>query len=196
MDNFKYPAIAANRKTGSESINGIESTHLLDFWQWAYSDLMYNAERGIFAEWLVSRALGAADGIRKEWDKYDILTNEGYRIEVKTSGYLQSWNQKELSKIIFGVNRTFAWNKDTNTYDVERKRQSDVYVFCVHKHTEQATVNPLDIEQWEFYILSTEILNFKIKDQKTISLSKLIEIGASKTEYNNLKSKIDEIMSV
>jgi hypothetical protein len=60
-----------------------------DFWAWAYSDLLTNIPRAVFAEWLVGSALDAVDGIRPSWEPYD-LDYGAYKIEVKSSSYVQS----------------------------------------------------------------------------------------------------------
>ena len=94
------------RKTGKEPImgpNGNSIGKLLDFWQWAHSDLVANTERGAIAEYLVACALGVQNNTRISWDKYDLLSPEGISIEVKASGYLQTWEQKQLSSITFGI---------------------------------------------------------------------------------------------
>lgn len=78
--------------------------------------------------------MGIQNKERIAWDKYDLLSAEGIAIEVKTSGYLQTWEQKGLSKLIFGIQPTLAWDSKTNEYDTLKKRQADIYVFCVHKH--------------------------------------------------------------
>jgi len=182
----KYPAISSEIKTGEEAIIGVENLKILDFWQWAYSDVIDNAQRGIFAEWIVSKALNSQSKVRSEWDKYDILTPEGIKVEVKTSGYLQSWGQNSLSKISFGIQPTRGWDHKSNTYEKEIKRQADVYVFCVHKHLKQETLNPLDISQWDFYVLDTETINCEMGNKKSITLPKLIDIGAVLIEYNEL----------
>ena len=69
-----------------------------DFWAWAYSSILTNITRGLFAEFLVGTALGAVEGTRTEWDSFDLLCGDA-KIEVKSSAYLQSWPQDELSKI-------------------------------------------------------------------------------------------------
>ena len=92
------------RKTGSEPFhnNGTKlSFSLLDFWQWYASDLLNNSTRGILAEYLVTKAIDSSDKPRKEWDTYDVLTKEGLKIEVKSASYIQSWDQKDFSKIAF-----------------------------------------------------------------------------------------------
>ena len=62
-----------------------------DFWAWAYSNILTNNLRGVFAEFLVGTALGVVEGTRTEWDAFDLLY-KGAGIEVKSSAYLQSWD--------------------------------------------------------------------------------------------------------
>ena len=154
------------------SLSGKNICSVVDFWRWAYSDLVGNAERGALAEFIVACALGIQDSERVSWDKYDLLTKEGIAIEVKTSGYLQTWEQVNLSKLIFGISPTYGWDSKTNKYDEAKKRQSDIYVFCVHKHTEQETANPLLISQWDFYLMPTVTLNkkFGCQNQKNLPI--------------------------
>lgn len=187
-----YPVIEIKKKTGNEQFlnAGCDVCTLRDFWAWAYSDLVGNTERGRLAEFIVAMALGITEGISVSWDKYDLLSKEGIRVEVKTSAYFQSWEQQNLSKISFGIQPTYGWDSVTNEYDAEKKRQSDVYVFCVLKHKDQATLNPLDLSQWDFYVLSTAALNKAVPGQKTISLNKLLNIGAKKCEYAKLYETI------
>ena len=96
---FKYPQLKAGRKTGEEKfrVGGTEfGTSLLDFWRWSASDLVSNATRGVLAEYIVATALGLADGVRREWDAFDLLTKDGVRVEVKSAAYLQSWGHDRL----------------------------------------------------------------------------------------------------
>ena len=61
---MKYPAIKPRRYTGKEKIvscSGEKIATLNDFWSWAYSDVLGNTERGILAEYLVSKALDMAE---------------------------------------------------------------------------------------------------------------------------------------
>lgn len=193
MTNKSYPAISTQKKTGKELfLNGGDGVKkiLYDFWAWAFSDLVGNTERGKLAEFIVAMAVGSTDGISGSWESYDLLTPDGIRIEVKTSAYLQSWAQKELSQIRFGIRPTHAWNSEENIYADSLQRQADVYVFCVLKHKEQETLNPLDLDQWEFYTLSTEVLNRGANHQKTISLYRVASLGASKSNFVGLSQAI------
>ena len=192
-----YPAITATQRIGDEPILSPDKKqigNLIDFWRWAHSDLMGNAERGAIAEYIVATALNINHNPRVSWDKYDLLSDKGIAVEVKTSGYIQTWEQKTVSKLIFGIQPTHAWDSNTNEYETVQKRQADVYIFCVHKHTDQQTVNPLDISQWDFYLMPTRIINEKLKNQKTATLSTLIKHGAEKCDYYSINQRIAEIV--
>ena len=185
------------RKTGMEPIyddKGKQISSVLEFWQWAYSDIIGNIERGHFAEYLVACALNVRQNTRVEWDKYDVLTNDDISIEVKSSGYVQTWQQKGKSKIAFSIRPTRAFNSKANAYEREIKRQAQIYVFCVHNYEKKDEgLNPLDMKQWDFYILPTEKLNIEVKEQKTISLQKIIKLGAEKCSYSELSASINKL---
>jgi len=175
-----YDRLKINRKTGTERFRNEDkllSFDLLNFWQWSASDLVSNATRGVLAEYIVMRALGIEnDHIRDEWAAFDLETSNGIKIEVKSAAYLQSWHQKKLSKISFRTPKTRLWNPDTNKLLPESKRQADVYVFALLAHKDKKTVNPLDVSQWEFYVLPTSIINERKRSQHSITLSTLRKI--------------------
>lgn len=184
-------AIETSRKTGSEEILGLTSKNtLLNFWQWAYSDIIGNTERGCLAEYLVALACNIDQKVRVSWDSYDLELPNGIKIEVKSSAYLQSWKQKRYSKPIFGIPKTKAWDYIENLYHEESKRQADVYVFALLSHYYNETLNPLDTSQWEFYILRTEVIDLEMKDRKQISLDKVKELNALRSSFSELKSNI------
>lgn len=119
------------------------------------SDLRMNNVRGYLAEYLVARAVGAT-GTRIEWDAYDVLAPDGTRIEVKSSAYLQVWEQRKLSRIVFAGLRGRTWDR----YGVaaESSYNADVYVFCVQTATTHEAYDPLDVDQWRFYVLSRQVV--------------------------------------
>ena len=130
----KFPLLKPTRKTGGERFRSGQAEMdftLLDFWQWAASDLVSNTGRGHLAEFIVARALGLGIGdVRREWDPYDLLMNE-IKIEVKSAAYVQSWFQKKLSVISFNVPARRGYDPETNTVEPEPKRHADVYVFAL-----------------------------------------------------------------
>lgn len=197
----KYPALEPKRLSGDEEIiskNGEKIASLKDFWSWAYSDILGNTERGELAEFLVACALGIGDKTRISWDKYDLLLEENDKkiaIEIKSSGYFQTWGQRNKSKLIFGIQPTKAWDYITDEFEEEKRRQSDIYVFCVHNCEEKNDrMNTLDLAQWNFYLLPTSVLNEKLGKQKTASLDKLQKIGAEKCPYEKLHERIVELI--
>ena len=124
--------IEPQRKLGRERFrNGttLLDFNLLDFWQWSSSDLVSNALRGRVAEFLVAQALGVSDGIRNEWDSYDLRSLSGLRIEVKSAAYLQTWAQRVESAISFDIRPTLAW--DANTNEFAQKRSGAVKPTCM-----------------------------------------------------------------
>jgi len=155
--------------------------NLLSFWQWSSSDIVSNSTRGILAEYIVGKALECIkdDDIRDEWGAYDLITQGGLRIEVKSAAYVQSWQQSRLSKISFKVPKTFGWDKETNKFDKEKKRQADVYVFALLSHKDKKTVNPLDISQWKFFVLPTKVLDERERSQHSITLLSLKKLTDS-----------------
>ena len=161
--------------------------NVLTFWQWSNSELLGNALRGILAEYIVASSINCTDNLRQEWDAYDLITDNGIKIEVKSSSYLQSWQQNKLSTIGFGIQETFDIENDGEQI---KKRQADVYVFCVLSHKDKKTVNPLDLNQWDFYVLSTKTLNQNVGHQKKISLSSLLNLNPTKVKYSQLNQAI------
>ena len=181
------------RHTGSETLpNGAT---LLNFWQWMGSNLVSNALRGTFGEYLVALAVGAAQGVQDEWADYDVLTPDGNRVEVKTSGCIQTWRQTGLSVPTFNIGRTQSWDPKTNIWNKAETRQSDAYVFCLHHHQSQSTIDPLDMSQWTFYVLPTADLNRAVGDQRTIRASRLTEIGAVTVAFDGIKDAIDAVVA-
>ena len=179
-------------RTGEEFFtfnNKNTSINVLSFWQWSSSDLLTNVIRGKLAEFIVASSIDLIDNEREEWDAYDLITEKGLKIEIKSSAYIQSWDQSKLSKIIFGVQPTTVWLAN-NQRSKTKKRQSDIYVFCVLNHKDKKTVNPLNLNQWDFYIIDTKILNNERTNQKTITLSSLLELNPEKLDYSGLKGSI------
>lgn len=110
-----------------------------------------NNTRGLFAEFLVHRALNSRR-TRVEWASHDVETDDGLRVEVKAAAYLQAWEQRTPSQIRFGGLRARTWSPDRG-YAEAKTYNADVYVFAVQAAREHDAYDPLDISQWEFYAL-------------------------------------------
>ncbi len=185
-------------KTGNEplSLNGQPTGHtLLNFWQWSASDILSNATRGVFAEFIVATALNIdIRKARSEWQAHDLTTNDGTKVEVKSAAYVQSWNQKKPSTITFSIKASRYWDSETNIQAKESKRQADVYVFCLLKHMDKETIDPLRLEQWEFYVLSTKELDNYKRSKHSITLKSLQKLTPA-VGYYEIKEAIRSHMS-
>lgn len=135
---------------GNEPFKGIDAT-VTDFWRFALSDLKMNNVRGYIAEFLVARAVGAK-GPRVEWDAYDVLAPDGTTVEVKTSAYLQAWEQRTTSRITFSGLKGRTWDTESGR-SAEQTYNADVYVFAVQTATTHEEHDALSTSQWEFYVL-------------------------------------------
>lgn len=164
---------------------------LLDFWRWSVSDLLSNAARGRLAEFIVARALGIpTNDVRDEWAAHDLTTTDGITIEVKSAGYVQSWAHTTYSKIRFATPKTRAWDPNTNRMEADPKRHARVYVFALLAHKDKSTIDPLDVTQWEFYILPTHTLDARTPSPRSITLKALEALHVAPVDYFGLSDAV------
>jgi hypothetical protein len=158
---------------------------LLDFWRWSVSDILSNATRGILAEFIVATATGIdVTKAREEWAAYD-LEIQGIKLEIKSAAYLQTWFQRTLSRITFSTRPAYHWDDETNKFSEKKSRHADVYVFCLLHHCTKNDVDPLNMDQWEFYVVATSQLD----SRGSISLKTLQKITGP-VGYNGLRDEI------
>jgi hypothetical protein len=181
-------------KIGNEPLSNTGKT-LLDFWRWNGSDLASNATRGVLAEFIVATALKVNLSIpRDEWSAWDLTTQEGIRIEVKSAAYLQSWTQKDFSRIVFSIRQARSWDGDSSSITNKPQRPADVYIFCLLKHQKKETLNPLDLGQWEFYVVSTAELNNYPRSSTSITLASVQKLTYG-IPYEELRGAVLEIVN-
>jgi hypothetical protein len=187
------PRLEVKRRSGAEPFTcggAPVGFDLLSFWQWASSDLASNILRGVLAEYLVSQALGVASGLRDPWQAYDIVSPGGLTIEVKSAAYLQSWWQRSHSAISFTVRETRAWSAGTNALATTAQRQAALYVFALLGHRDKATLNPLDLDQWEFYLVPSRVLAERVGAAKQLTFKRLLSLRPDKVGFCELGSAI------
>ncbi len=182
------------RKMGCQDEIPLLGVTVGDFWSWAYSDILSNTDRAVFAEFVVGTALGVTDAPRVEWDAVDLRYGEK-TIEVKSSAYVQSWHREQdpPSQISFDLKERLSWDAASNTYRVEPSRAADCYVFCVYAEKDRSKANVLDVDRWEFYVVSTEQINRQLGSRKTAALS-TIRTLAEPVGYNRLKERVDSAL--
>lgn len=178
-----------------------------EFWDYAYNNFLDNANRGALAEFIVAKALGVTKSPYSSWESYDLESLDGVKVEVKASGYLQTWIQKRHSTPTFGIPKKRGWDAITSDFSKEIKRHADVYVFCLHHEkgltkdmlgkeqlTIKADTNPLDTNNWTFWVVSTAVINEKLEEQKSVRISTIEDfLGIQSICFDGLKKAIESI---
>jgi len=165
----------------------------LEFWQWAYGDLLDDDVKGAFAEWLVHKLLGVVTSRRVSWANSDVITPEGVRIEVKSTAFWQSWkllDERGLPEakpkhpaIRDDRKIRFAGLKARDSTAVPDSSEpkafkSHLYVFAFQNNIDPATWNAFDLKQWEFYLVPT---------------AKLTELGWESISLSTLRNKFTRL---
>lgn len=192
MADDKLGPLHVERKSGSESfcVSGQPAGFdLLEFWQWSASDLVNNTTRGILAEFIVAKALGIdVRAVRVGWAPWDLETDK-HRIEVKSAAYLQSWGQKSLSTVQFVVPKHRASDGVTS------QRVASVYVFALLAHPDKPTLDPLNLDQWRFFVLPTRVLNDRTRSQHSITLPSLERLAGPAIGFAQLAEAVEKAAS-
>ena len=132
---------------------------------------MSNATRGMFAEFIVETATNIdLTKVREESSPFDFETPEGIKLEIKSCAYFQTWHQQKLSNVSFGIKEARSWDSSTNKYSEIARRHADVYVFCLLHHCDKQTVDPLNLNQQNFYVLATKQFNDYTRSKHSIAL--------------------------
>lgn len=186
--------IKAQRLDGSETFRSEGRAlpfNVLQFWRWSVSDLVSNATRGVLAEFIVANALGVdTSTVRDEWAAYDLDMPPGIKVEVKSCAYLQSWAQKRPSPIVFSIRPARTWDPDSNQLAPQPSRAADVYVFALLSHLDKVTLDPLNLDQWEFYVLPTAVLNERKRSQHSITLRSLKAMKSGPFSFHQLRRAV------
>ncbi|MFI6875420.1 hypothetical protein ACIBL6_18465 [Streptomyces sp. NPDC050400] len=150
---------------------------------------MTNTSRGLLAQFLVHTALGSTTQ-PDEWDCYDVAGEDGLRVEVKASAYLQSWEQRELSRISFSVDKRRPWTAGIGFAD-DATYNADVYVFALHTAIRHEEYDPLVVSQWEFYAASRAAI--ADLNQKSAGLATVRRIAQGPVGFDDLGDLIRSV---
>jgi hypothetical protein len=151
-----------------------------------------NTARGFLAEFLVARAVGSTDPIRVEWASYDVEAPDGTRIEVKATGYAQSWSHARDSTPSYDFKSAYAtttWDDERGEYvRVRPEERVHVWVFALHTARLGDPYDPLDIARWEFRVVPHGAL---IRTgQKSAGLSLFDRLGIEPVGWHDLPEAI------
>lgn len=184
--------------TGNEKFKGCSNRtfKIRDFWRYMYSNIYENT--GDIAEFLVAMALGKTESFKKYgWTQYD-LDYEGLKIEVKATQYYQPWradnNVSEMRK--FGIGKALTIEGDRTS---PRARNNDIYVFALNEGRIKDNANPLDLNNWRFWVIPTSIFNDSYDNRSTITLDIIKSISENKgwcpqgVKFDKLKDEVDKM---
>jgi hypothetical protein len=163
------------------------------FWRWAFSDLLQNTTRGILAEYIVAVLLGIDDKPRNPWESFDLHLRDGRKVEIKTISYLQAWAQQKLSipRVVLVPKR--FWDPDTNVMEKTPSLNSDLYIICHFISKEHSTANPLDMDQWRFFVLEKKQVEAILKKGKSATLETFRDMGVNPLEASELASEVTRL---
>jgi hypothetical protein len=137
-------------------------------------------------------AVGRTGTPRKGWDNFDVLTSSGVRVEVKASGYLQSWPQARLSRLGFGRVAARSWDENANEFGAEPEVRADVFVFAVQRCEDPNAYDALDVDQWDFYVVAAE--HVRACGYKTVSIA-WVRRYATPVAFSALAETIESVAS-
>lgn len=180
-------------KNGKEIILKSGKRNIQQFWRWGYSDLIQNITRGVLAEFIVAWALDLDYKPRDPWRAYDLLTNNKKRVEVKSTGYLQEWYRKrkfpENIHPKFVICQTRRWTAEEGMQK-EPTFNADIYVLCYHNEKDFNNIDPMNLNQWEFWVFTEkEIINL-LRGRKSITISQLKKEGFNPLTIELLSQKV------
>ena len=179
---------------GHERIKGLDNTTIKDFWQWSYSDLLIEKNRDDLGLFLVANALELTKMPRINWGNVD-LRYRGKKIAVRTSGYVQSWKQKRPKRVLYDISPKKGIVAKTENSRTFRNREAEIYIFCLQTEKDVKKINLIDVDQWRFYIVSTEKLDLEFHDKKRIGIRPLNKM-ATPVKQNRIKDILDDIISL
>lgn len=167
-----------------------------DFWRWSYSDLNDGLCRSALSEFIVATSLEVPNlnhGLSRTLKRpYDLISQEGYRIEIKSAAYNESLDEEHPDSISFGI---APGRTGRNEINFPLRRSSDVFVFCVCKSVFE-NETPLNLDLWDFYVLPTCVLDEKKPFCKTITLQSLIRLEPIWCDYYGIGNAIKKAMAV
>ena len=142
-----------------------------DFWKWAYSDLNSPYVRSAIAEYLVYLSAPNPKHMQDVFPRRTLISS-GYRISTESAAYMQSEDPSHPDHISFKVPNA----------------PCDIAVFCVYTGLSPES-SPIDLDLWEFYVLSGETLSL-FSGRRTITFQSMISLNPTPCSYTELPTVI------
>ena len=194
--------------SGTEAMHDSEDpvATVLEFWQWACSNLWDDGVRGDFAEFVVARCLGLPPkipvaGVIETWESHDFETGSGIKVEVKSSASQQAWPTTGPRNIQFSIKKTKPM-KEGYGPETGRVLHADVYVFCELKGDSQRFEQSdlvhwqfFDLAEWKFYVVPKRWIEQRMgqQTQTSLTLSALKSASFGPLPWKQLKDAVQQV---
>ena len=107
---------------------------------------------------------------------------------------------EEISTIQFNFEKATPLDDENGGYRGEPRRAAQVYVFALLKERDKSKVNPLNLDQWEFFVVPTVTLNVRKRSQQTITLHSLEtekdELKVQQVSFSELEAAVKKASSI
>lgn len=109
---------------------------------------------------------------------------------MKSSAYLQAWEQRKASRINFVGLRTLLWKPESGNAPAPAYH-SDLYIFCVHTAKDDREYDPLSLDQWQFWVVSRA--GVATTGYKSLTLAGLRRLATRPVGYASLKDEVARV---
>lgn len=156
---------------------------LADFISWIGTGFSGHIQLFYLSAFIVAYSIYGSTRLREEHMSVNefLITPDGFRVAVSSSAYIWSPDCDHPDHISFckpsGNGRAL----------------SDIYIFCLYKGVSCYT-SPLNLDLWDFYIITGDELSSKGLVNTKITLPKLLSTHHSKVPFHLIKSAITSAM--
>ena len=176
---------------GFEKIKGSDVT-ISDFWKWACSDIIIPSNRDDYALFLVANSLELSKMPRIHWENSDLRYRKK-KIALRSSAYVEHWKQKRPKRLSFDIAPKKGLDAQTKESLTFTNRSPEIYIFAVLTEKRLPKIDVLDLDQWDFYIVRTEMLDEHHYETKKLGIRALQKL-ASPVHHSRLRSILDDII--
>ena len=71
-----------------------------------------------------------------------------------------------------------------------------MYVFCLHHHTDKSTINPLDLDQWTFFVVANSELEARFEALNKIGMRELQAMEVVGVDFQGLKVALAKLQAL
>lgn len=68
-----------------------------------------------------------------------------------------------------------------------------MYVFCLLAHKDKPTLDPTNLDQWQFFVIASRKIDAELGVQESISLGRLLKLRPVRCVYGKIDSAIDQV---